>query len=158
MKILLLGAPGSGKTKFAKKLAQEKKLKIFDKLPQSYIKRTGLALGEISDYRSDFMFVSEILLKEYKNQDTDYVITAGPLYSYAHFAYKANFIDTEQKKFDILWMMMAMSKIALDSLWYDEIYYLPYKKEEESFSFYMDINIQNMMRELYIKEKVTTVE
>lgn len=158
MKILLLGAPGSGKSKFAKKIAKEKDLKVFDKLPENYIKRTGLALGEISDYRSDFMFVSDILLKEFKNQEENYVITAGPLYAYAHFAYKSNFINNDQKKFDILWMMMAMSKIAIDSLWYDEIYYLPYKKEEESFSFYMDINIKNMIRELYIKDKVTTVE
>lgn len=158
MKILVLGAPGSGKTKFAKKIAKEHNLKVFDKLPENYIKRTGLALGEISDYRSDFMFISDILLKEFKNQDENYVITAGPLYSYAHFAYKSNFIKSDQKKFDILWMMMAMSKIAIDSLWYDEIYYLPYKKEEESFSFYMDISIKNTIRELYIKDKVTTVE
>lgn len=158
MKILLLGAPGSGKSKFAKKIAKEKKLKILDRLPEKYIKRTDLPLGELSDYRTDFMFISDLLLKEHKLQEEDYVITAGPLYSYCHFAYRSNFIKNEQTKFDLLWIMLAMSRIGLDSLWYDEIYYLPYKKEEENFSYYMDINIKNMMKELYIKDKVITVE
>ena len=158
MKILVIGAPKSGKTRFANKIGKEKNLKIFDGLDKKFVKKTDLALGELNDYRTDFMFISDILMLENKHQDDDYVITAGPFYSYCHFACKAGLLDNDEKKMDLLWVMLAMSRIALDSLWYDEIYYLPYKKEEETFSSYMDLSIRNTIRELYLKEKVKTIE
>lgn len=158
MKTLVIGAPKTGKTRFANKLAKENKAKVFDKLPQKFIKKTDLALGEICDYRADFMFVSYILELEYKNTDQDYIITAGPLYSYAHFLYKANFSDPNEKILEYIWIMMTMSKIALDSLWYDEIYYLPYKNEDDTFSFHMDQAIKKTIKEFFLEKRITTVE
>ncbi len=158
MKVLVLGAPNSGKTRFANKIAKEKNLKVFDGPDKKFVKKTDLALGEINDYRTDFMFISEILMLENKHKDENYVITAGPFYSYCHFACKAALIQDDQKKFDILWLMMTMSRIALDSLWYDEIYYLPYKKDDETFSSYIDSSIRNSIRELYLEKKVITIE
>jgi len=154
----MLGAPGSGKSKMAKKISQERNLKILDRLPQKFVKKTDLALGQFSDYRTDFIFAGDVLLKEYKYEKEDYIITAGPLYTYCHFAYKATLIEDTEKKFDILWHMMAMGRIALDSLWYDKIYYLPYKKEEDTFSFYMDRCIKNAIKEFYLKEKIITID
>jgi cytidylate kinase len=158
MKILVLGAPGVGKTKFAKSLGRKRKLKVFDGLPEKFIKKTDLALGEISDYRVDFIFVGDILSTEYKNQDIDYVITAGPLYAYCHFLYKTSLTEDDAKVYEYLWIMMTMSRIALDSLWYDEIYYIPYKGEEDTFEYLLDKMIKNAIKEFSLEEKVTTVE
>lgn len=158
MKILVIGAPKTGKTRFANKLARENNIKLFDRLPQKFIKKTDLALGEICDYRADFIFVSDILQLEYKNKEQDYIITAGPLYSYCHFLYKANFTDPSEKTFEYLWIMMTMSKIALDSLWYDDIYYIPYKKEDDTFSFYIDQAIKKTIKEFALERKIKTIE
>ena len=159
MKILVLGAPGAGKTKFAKSMGRKRKIKVLDSLPQKFIDKTGLALGGFSDYRADFIFTSEVLTLEYKNEDNDYIITAGPLYAYAHFLTKATVNNKDDKVLEFLWIMMTMSRSALDSLWYDEIYYLPLKDAEpDSFEFIIDASIANAIKEFRLKEKVTVVE
>jgi GTPase SAR1 family protein len=159
MKILIIGAPGSGKSKLARSLARKHKLKNFDNLPEKFIKKTDLALGEVSDYRSDIIFTSSILEMEYKHRDNDYVITAGPFHTYCHFLTKVSFLDKDDPKIlEFLWIILTVGRMTLDSLWYDEIYYIPYKKEEDSFSFYFDESIKKTIKEFNIGEKVITLE
>ena len=159
MRALVIGAPKSGKTRFANKFGKERNVKVFDGLDKKFIKKTELALGELSDYRTDFMFVSDILALEYKNRKEDYIITAGPLYSYLHFLFKAGFNENDKALLENMGPLMMMASIALDSLWYDEIYYLPYKKDEEdTFSFYIDKGIKDTIKEFKLEEKITTIE
>lgn len=158
MKVLVIGASGTGKTKFAKSLGRKHKLKVFDDLPAKFIKKTELALGPISDYRTDFIFVSDILMTEYKNKDIDYVITSGPLYAYAHLLAQAKLINKDEKLMEYIWLLVTMSRIALDSLWYDEVYYLRYKGDENTFEYAVDESIQNAIKEFNLSKKVTLVE
>jgi hypothetical protein len=149
MKVCVIGAPKSGKTKFAKKLASEKQIHLIDNLPQKYIKKTGLALGHISDYRVDIMFMSNILENEYKYKDQGYVITSSPLYTLAHFVFKANFINDEEKMVRILWPSALVNQVINDSLWYDEIYYLPYKGKDE-----INAQIDKSIRQVFFDQKI----
>lgn len=151
MRICVIGAPKSGKTKFAKKIANEKNVKVIDGLPQKYVKKTGLALGHLSDYRVDVMFVGNILENEYKHKDEGYVITSSPLYTLAHFVFKANFIEDseEEKLMRLLWPSALLNQIINDSLWYDEIYYLPYKGKDE-----MSQQIDKAVRQVFFDQKI----
>lgn len=159
MKTLIIGAPGSGKSKFGRKKAKEQGVKFLDKLPEKYIKKTGLALGRISDYRVDVMFACHCLELENSLRDADgFVITAGPLYTYFHFVNKVRALEGE-KQDATLYMFpgLFMGELVRKSLWYDEIYYLPYKGKDE-YSIFFDESIQKAIKDLGIKDKVTTIE
>lgn len=158
MKVCVIGAPKSGKTKFAKKIATEKELHLIDNLPQKYIKKTGLALGHISDYRVDTMFVGNILENEYKYKEQGYVITSSPLYTLAHFVFKASFVgDDEERLMRLLWPSALLNQIINDSLWYDEIYYLPYKGKDE-LSEQLDKAIRQVFFDQKINDRIIRVE
>jgi hypothetical protein len=157
MKILVLGAPRSGKTKFGKKKAEEHSIKLLDNLPKKYITKTGLALGRISDYRVDVMFAGHILEQENKYKDQGYVITSSLMYTLAHFAMKVNYINDEKDIDRYLWPGVLLAKIVEDSLWYDEIYYLPYKGEDE-YSKALDKSLRQVMSDRNILDRVIRVE
>lgn len=150
MKVCVIGASKSGKTKFAKKIATDKSLQLVDNLPQKYIKKTGLALGHLSDYRVDMMFVGNILENEYKYKEEGYVITSSPLYTLAHFVFKANFVgNDEDKMMRLLWPSALLNQIINDSLWYDEIYYLPYQGKDE-----INQQIDKAIRQVFFDQKI----
>lgn len=159
MRILVIGAPKSGKTKFAKAKAEERGIKLLDNLPKKYITKTGLALGRISDYRVDVMFAAHTMELENKHKEDGYVITSGPLYTLSHFAMKANYVDTEDQDTlnRILWTSVFLSQVVQDSLWYDEMYYLPYEGNDE-YSRALDKSIRQIMVDRDILSKVTRVE
>lgn len=158
MKVCIIGAPKSGKTKFAKQKADEINVKLIDNLPQKYIKKTGLALGHNSDYRVDMMFMSNILENEYKHKDDGYVITSSALYTLAHFVFKANFVgNDEEKMMRLLWPSALLNQVINDSLWYDEIYYLPYKGKEE-INQEMDKAIRQVFFDQKINDRIIRVE
>lgn len=150
MKICIIGAPKSGKTKFAKQKASESKIKLIDGLPNKFIKKTGLALGHLSDYRVDIMFMSNVLENEYKHKEDGYVITSSPLYTLAHFVFKANFVGKdEEKMIRLLWPSALLNQVINDSLWYDEIYYLPYKGKDE-----INIHLDKAIRQVFFDQKI----
>lgn len=159
MRILILGSPKSGKTKFAKSLSEKNKIKLLDNLPKKYITKTGLALGKVSDYRVDIMFACHVLELENKHKEEGYVLTSGPIYTLAHFVMKANYIETddEQSMNRLLWPSVLLSQIAQDSLWYDEIYYLPYEGEDE-YNQALDKSLRQVMVDRNILDKVIRVE
>lgn len=159
MRICVIGAPKSGKTKFAKAKAQELQIKLLDNLPKKYITKTGLALGRVSDYRVDVMFSSHILELENKYKEDGYVITASPIYTLAHFALKANYIDNDDQEGvnRVLWSSIFLAQVVQDSLWYDETYYLPYKGKDE-YNQALDKSIRQVMADRNILDKVIRVE
>jgi hypothetical protein len=53
MKVALVGAPKTGKTKLAKEMANER-YKVVDNIPQKFARKTGLLLGENADHRVNF--------------------------------------------------------------------------------------------------------
>lgn len=157
MKILVIGTPKSGKTRFInKKIKEYPNLLNLDNLPKKYIKKTGLALGRLSDYRVDIMFTCHVLELENKHKDDDYIISSGPLYTYSHFVAKANY-SSEEKAIQALWPAMFLSNVITDSFWYDEIYYLPYRGEDE-YNQILDKAIQQSIKNLGLQKRVTTVE
>jgi hypothetical protein len=158
MKILLIGAPGSGKSKFGRKKAKEHSVKFLDKLPEKYIKKTGLALGQISDYRVDVMFACNCIELENSMGDNGFVITAGPIYTYFHFVNKVRLLESEKQDATIyMFPGLFMGDVVRDSLWYDEIYYLPYKGKDE-YSIFFDDSIRRAIKDLRIKDRVIEVD
>lgn len=158
MKILVIGAPKSGKTKFINSQIKENPtLKNLDNLPKKYVKRTGLALGRISDYRTDIMFVSHTLEQQYKNKDNDYIISSGPLYAYAHFIVKAKLAASDEKAAALIWPAALLNRMVLDSFWYDNAYYLPYNGNN-SDSILIDEAIRQSIKDLGLKDRIKTID
>jgi len=159
MKIFVIGTPKSGKTRFVNKIIKEKSELDFvnlDNLPKKYIKKTGLALGRISDYRVDIMFSSHVLEQEYRNKDKNYIVSSGPLYSYSHFVAKAKFMS-EEKAMEALWPAALLGRIVRDSFWYDKAYYLPYKGKDE-YTILLDKAIRQSILDLKISKEIEKVE
>lgn len=157
MKILLLGTPKSGKTRFGNKLAKERNINFIDKLPEKYIKKTDLALGRVSDYRVDMMFTCHVMEIENKHKDEDYIIAAGPLYTYCHFVCKTKLVENEERMESFFWPAALLTRFIQDSFWYDEVYYLPYKGEDEYLQFF-DGAISQAIKDLKISDRIKTVE
>src|SRR5438105_13754832 len=73
MKIAVIGAPGSGKSKFARELRKnlngsdhvDEKFGITDRYVEKLAKRTGLAFGHFAGYPENFMVIGERLAAEY---------------------------------------------------------------------------------------------
>lgn len=160
-KILVLGVEGSGKTTFARKLAKENGYRLIDDLPRKFIKRTDLAIGFVSDYRADLMFMFDSLEKEYKYHSENYIITTSPIMTYTFFVYKT--ILSSKDNYDTERMLHYLpagalaAKVAVDSFWYDQAFRLPYKGKDERLGF-LDECLNKALRELGLIEKVEVIE
>ena len=82
MRIAVIGAPGAGKTAFARKLAKEHGLKFIDNIPQRFSKKNDLPVGLPSDFRTELMLLAERLGYYFKNKDG--VFTSSVLDSLAY--------------------------------------------------------------------------
>jgi hypothetical protein len=157
VKYLVIGSPGSGKTKFANKKAKQEDLKVIDNLAKKYQEKNDLSLGRLSDYRVDVMFACHVLEVENKNKNSDFIITCGPLYTLCHLACKVKFMNDNDKIDKIFWVGNFLNRLVLDSLWYDEIYYLPYKGNDE-YNIIFDESIRSTFKDIKIEKRITTVE
>jgi hypothetical protein len=157
MKYLVIGSPGSGKTKFANKKAKQENLKVIDNLAKKYQQKNNLALGRLSDYRVDVMFACHTMEIENRYKDQDFIITCGPLYTLSHLICKVKFLDDENKIDTLFWAGNFLNRVIMDSLWYDEIYYLPYKGKDE-YNIVFDQSIQDAFSDLKIEKRITRFE
>lgn len=73
MRIAILGAPGAGKTKLARRLAKEFDLTLVDGYTQRLQRSTDLALGPWATYRENYMVAGARLAAEAKVKD-NYVV------------------------------------------------------------------------------------
>lgn len=144
MKIAILGAPGSGKTKFANRLAKSLrtdeglKIRVIDNYAQRIQKSSGLALGPWASYSENFMVAGERMQLE-SAQKADYQITCGTIIDTIVYAMvKSDVIfhnDSDQERRYVY--AHAQGAVNGLSVWYTETwnydigFFLPLEKENK---------------------------
>lgn len=138
MKIIIVGAPGAGKTKLAKELAKEYNCTLIDNIAQNFARRTKLAVGFPSDYRVDMILAGERLEKILTNWNNDFVMTSTILDSLAYSRVRQVLLDeTEVDEIEIqknLDMVGLFYQATQNSFRYDKVYFLPYENKKENLS------------------------
>lgn len=146
MKIAIVGAPGTGKTKKARELAKETGYSVIDNIPQNFSRRTKLAIGFPSDYRVDMILAGERLEKILDNWNNDIIMTSSILDSLAYARVRQVLLDdTETDEFELqkgLDMLGIFYHATMNSFGYDKVYLMEYKKKDE-----MNLLIQGALEE-----------
>jgi GTPase SAR1 family protein len=134
MKIAIVGAPGSGKSAFARKLSKELNIPVFDNEAQKFSKRLGFALGIGADYRTELMLLGHRLENTYKNWETEGIFTQTLVDStaYQNIRKELNSANIFQKSelFHILdqekefHMTVLFAEVLLTTFNYDKVYHL----------------------------------
>ena len=135
MKIAIVGAPGSGKTAFAKKLSKELGLPVFDNEAQKFAKKANVIVGFGVDYRTEIMLLGERIQNALKNWEQDGIFTQTLLDSVAYQHLRNQFaqknilvkiedqdviIENEKEKF----LTALFAEIFIQSFNFDKIYHL----------------------------------
>lgn len=141
MRIGIVGAPGAGKTKFAKELAvyADGKYTIIDNYAQRLQKSTGLALGFWGSYTDNFMVQGVRAAEEHKvlhkqSDISDDVITVGTVMDTVLYCAMHN--DPAWGKIEHKLMANYVAEVAMRSLglwfsntWnYQLTFFLPYSE------------------------------
>lgn len=142
MKIALLGAPGSGKTKFARELAKRVDdlgpFKLVDNYVPKLEKRTGLSFGHFATYVPNLMVATErIAAEEAAGPNT---ITCGTIFE--SIAYTALHSSVASQKAPAQRLeraraeatLQAMGMLVADTFNYKYAFYLPYKRKREGWN------------------------
>lgn len=136
MRIAILGAPGSGKSKLARALATEHDLTLVDNYVQRLQKKTGLALGPWSSYSEHLMVAGHRLAEEYKVGFDKRITVSTIVDTLVYAAVKADVVmnQSQQAARDTyLGAQSAMQGLTLmyRETWdYDVAFWLPYTEEE----------------------------
>jgi len=136
MRIGLLGAPGSGKSKLARALGEEHGLKVVDNYVQRLQKKTDLALGPWSSYPEHFMVASKRLEEEYAAGFDKRITVTTILDTITYAAFHADVSlrkDKEAVRANYQAAQSAMGGLGLlfAETWdYDISFFLPYSEKE----------------------------
>lgn len=136
MRIGILGAPGSGKSKLARTLAKEFDLTAVDNYVQRLQKKTDLALGPWSSYSELFMVAGQRLAEEEKVK-TDRVTVGTMVDTLVYAAVRSDVTmhrDGSDRQAVYLAAQAAMQGLSLmfTETWdYDICFHLPYTDEQK---------------------------
>ena len=148
MKIALVGAAGSGKTEYAKKLAAENtSLLIVDDIPQNFQADTGMATGRFADYRVNVMLASERLKIEWeKGAYSSFIMTTTLLDSVAYQTFTTH-EDAQWEDPSVtmrnVYAMGLLGVLTVDNFKFDKVFYLPWtppKTRNEDIGVSSDID------------------
>lgn len=134
MKIALIGAPGSGKSAVATKIAKELegKTKIVDKYVEGLETKTGFAFGRLATIPQNFQVVFDRWTREQTAAKSyDNVITCGTVYETTIYtAIHAHQSQTTEKDMlkhlEAQAAMQVLVNVEQTTLEYDLLFYLPY--------------------------------
>jgi cytidylate kinase len=133
MKIAIVGAPGSGKTAFAKKIAKEYDIPVYDNEAQKFTKRTNFIVGLGTDFRIETMLFAQRLETASKYWEKDGVFTQTLIDSLAYqnirreLALRAISDSDEEIQYQIdreTALTTIFGEAFLKSFRYDKIYHL----------------------------------
>jgi AAA+ superfamily predicted ATPase len=133
MKIALIGAPGSGKTAFAKKLAKEYGIPVYDNEAQKFTKKTDIIVGLASDFRVELALLGERIQNAYKYWEEEGVFTQTILDSFAYQNIRREFGMRSYTENDIEFvsnlereegLTKIFAEVFLRTFKYDKIYHL----------------------------------
>lgn len=137
MKIGILGAPKSGKTKLANALSKEYDVRVVDNYVQKIQKSTGLALGPWASYGENLMIQGSRMLAEAKV--TEDSITVGTIVdTLCYAAIKTDFMmqqtaEHRQAAYNLASGAMQGLGVWLAETWdYHLCFYLPYSIEKRT--------------------------
>lgn len=157
MKIALLGAPKSGKSKFAKALAKEladvAELKVIDNYVNKLSKRSDTAMSHFASYIPNLMVATERVALE--NAAGDNFITCGTIfdtisYTVLHGRAASKFADEAQAEAARASATLgAMGMLVADTFKYDYAFYLPYKKDKDDWNGDLNRLIPLMVEQHY---------
>jgi hypothetical protein len=156
MKIGIIGAPGSGKSKFAKDLGKAYDLAIVDNYVQHLKDNTNLELGYWASYSENFMIAGVRMAIEhrYKNAITAGTILDTILYcaikhdiiSYQNETVRQAAQISEYAKVNSA--MNGMGMMYTESWLYDLAFYLPLEEQavsKDSLNIVIDNEIPNLL-------------
>jgi GTPase SAR1 family protein len=160
IKVALVGAPKSGKTRLANKLKKSDGFEVVDNIPQKFSKATDLVVEPGVDYRIDLALLGLRYLEYNKaaHKDKSFVMTTTYLDSLAYSGYAFERMDYErivsspdpvESLLDIdtnphYFCTVIESKIIADSWLFDKTIYLPYAGKNEVYQK-VDSYLQSML-------------
>lgn len=157
MKIALLGAPGSGKTKIARALSKELSefgpFKIIDNYVPKLERRFDFAYGHFASYVPNLSVALERIGLE--NAAGENFITCGTIFetiSYLslHITVANRFAPEGQLELARAGATMsALGMMVADTFNYDYAFRLPYKKPQDDWDGDLDVLIPQILEEFY---------
>lgn len=151
-KIALVGAPETGKTRFARKLKKDHGFNVVDNIPEKFSRATDLLIGPEADYRVDIALFG-IRFQEYyraRERGEDFVMTTTVLDSLAYTSLGFEYSEYDRvilagqpeedsldaNNFPFFYNISMITKLFRDSWLYDETVYFPVSSEVDPDSDY----------------------
>lgn len=129
MKIALIGAPGSGKTKLAKEIAKKLDLKIVDGYAEKWSKRTGLTVGFTGGYTHSLGVALDRVFEERKLED-NFVTCGSTLDSLLYMALMSLSDPNNVEFIRAKSYMEVLSMLFYDFWGYDHVFFCRLYAEE----------------------------
>ncbi len=154
MHIALIGAPGSGKTKLAKKIAKyDSTFKIVDGYVPKLEKRTNIALGYLAPLVPNLMVAAERLAAEHNARDkSENVISCGTVieniaYTAHHAIVLLDTVDDPVVASVRVNATMDALMLFLEAWYYDYVFYLPLVQSEDTseYALKLDHSIRDIL-------------
>lgn len=135
MRVAIVGAPKTGKTKLLKKSFSDIN-PSFDNIPQNLTKRSELAIGFPSDYRTEMILAGERLEKMIKSFNYDDCVFTSTILDSLAYARVRQLVDEEvQNDQFLMGRTMALIDIIyhamLNTFKFDKVIFLPYTGKDE---------------------------